>query len=121
MVWIHILLALGMDGPNVNKSFQFKLVNELEGKGSIHFLDVETCSLHTVSNAFSNGLKIIESVINLNQFARDLRFFFKRLAAKRENYKDVTSITDITSCYVQKHCQTCWLSLNKVLVSNLII
>ena len=61
-----------MDGPNVNKSFQFKLVNELEGKGSIHFLDVETCSLHTVSNAFSNGLKIIESVINLNQFARDL-------------------------------------------------
>ena len=46
------LLALIIDGPNVNKSFKSKLAEELQKRGATHFLDVGTCCIHIVSNAF---------------------------------------------------------------------
>ena len=46
------LLALVIDGPNVSKSFKSKLAEELQKRGTTHFLDVGTCCIHIVSNAF---------------------------------------------------------------------
>ena len=54
--------------------------------------------------------------INLGQIALDLHLFKNFSAARREDYKGVSSITKITSHFVLKHCQTRWLSLNRVLV-----
>ena len=54
--------------------------------------------------------------INLGQIALDLHLFKNFSAARREDYKGVSSITKITSHFVLKHCQTRWLSLNCVLV-----
>ena len=42
--------------------------------------------------------------------------FFKYSAARREDYKDLESLTNETTHFVLKHCQTRWLSLDKVLV-----
>lgn len=113
---VQLLLALGMDGPSVNKSFEQKVKRELDQKHFTTILDVGTCSLHSVNNAFGEGIKRLKSLIDLDEFAIDLHFFFKYSAARREDYKDLVTLTDETTHFVLKHCQTRWLSLDKVLV-----
>ena len=113
---VKLLLALGMDGPSVNKSFEKKLKKELDNKHFTTVLDVGTCSLHSVNNAFGEGIKRMKSLIDLDEFSIDLHFFFKYSAARREDYKDLESLTGETSQFVLKHCQTRRLSLDKVLV-----
>jgi len=51
-----LLLHIGMDGPNVNKSFHQKLVKQLEEDVGTTVLDLGTCSLHPVHTAFRRGL-----------------------------------------------------------------
>ena len=113
---LNLLLAFGIDGPNVNKSFKSKLAEELQKRGATHFLDIGTYSLHIANNAFLEGIKCLKDNVNVDQFAIDLHFFFKLSAAKREDYRGVSELTDVTTHYVVKHCQTRWLSLGKVLV-----
>ena len=110
------LLSLGMDGPNVNKSFAEKLSVELKSVDNTSYIDVGSCSLHACNNAFAEALKTLKETINLDQIAIDLHFFFKHSAARREDYLSVSSITDVTSQFVLKHCQSRWLSLDRVLV-----
>ena len=43
------LLSLGMDGPNVNKSFAEKLSVELKSVDNTSYIDVGSCSLHACS------------------------------------------------------------------------
>ena len=110
------LLSLGMDGPNVNKSFAEKLSVELKSVDNTSYIDVGSCSLHACNNAFAEALKTLKETINLDQIAIDLHFFFKHSATRREDYVSVSSITDVTSQFVLKHCQSRWLSLDRVLV-----
>jgi len=105
-----------MDGPAVNKSFSDKLKTTLNNTDATSFIDIGSCPLHSANNAFSDGLKYLKETINLDQIAIDLHFFFKLSAARREDYREVSSITEVTSHYVLKHCQTRWLSLDRVLV-----
>ena len=79
-------------------------------------MDVGTCSIHIANNAFLKGIKCLKDNVNDDRFAIDLHFFFKPSAARREDYRGVLELTDVTMHYVIKHCQTCWLSLDKVLV-----
>lgn len=104
-----------MDGPNFNKLFEKKLRKELSQRYSIKFLDIGSSPLHSVNNAFLEGLKELKN-IDLNQFVLDMHFFFKYSSAHREGYKSVAEITDSTVQFVIKHCQTRCLSLAKVLV-----
>ena len=74
------IISLSMDGPSVNKLFKEKFESDLGKKG--HFIiDVRSCSLHTVSKGFSEGLRSIDEV-DLDQFAVDLHSFFKFSAKK---------------------------------------
>jgi len=53
---IDKLLMLGSDGPNVNKTV-FKLVNEnVKNIRGIGLIDIGTCNIHIVHNAFLKGL-----------------------------------------------------------------
>ena len=110
------LLSLGMDGPNVNKSFAEKLSVELKSVDNTSYIDVGSSSLYACNNAFAEALKTLKETINLDQIAIDLHVFFKHSAARREDYVSVSSITDVTSQFVLKHCQSRWLSLDRVLV-----
>ena len=87
---LNLLLALGIDGPNVNK-FKSKLAEELQKRGATHFLDVGTCSIHIANNAFLEGIKCLKDNVNVDQFVIDLHVFFKLSAARRENYRGVSS------------------------------
>ena len=113
---VNLLLALGIDGPNVNKSFRAKLAKELEKRNNTSFLNVGTCSIHIANNGFLEGLKFLKDVVNFDQFAIDLHFLFKLSAARRADFQGVSDLTDITTQFVLKHCQTRWLSLDKVLL-----
>ena len=112
----NLLLALGIDGPNVNKSFKPKLAEELQKRGVTHFLDVGTCSIHIANNAFLEGIECLKDNVNVDQFVIDLHFFFKLFAARRKGYGGVSELADVTTHYVIKHSQTRWVSLDKVLV-----
>ena len=110
------LQSLGMDGPNFDKLFEKKLRAELKEKFGIELLDLGTCSLHSANNAFNKGLKVLKTTVDLDEFAINLHFFFKYSSARREDYKNLEELTDLTSEFVIKHCQTRWISLDKVLV-----
>ena len=107
-----MLLVLGIESF---KSFKSKLAVQHQKRGATHFLDVGTCSTHVANNAFLEGIKCLKDNVNVDQFAIDLHFFFKLSSARREDYRGVSELTDVTTHYVIKHCQTCWLSLDKVL------
>ena len=115
---LHYLLNLGLDGPRVNEKFINDLKNELEAKAGTTFLDIGTCNLHAVNNGFGKGLQLFkdEEIIDLDQFAIDLHFFFKLSAARREDYAKTAELSEITAVYMMKHVQTRWLSIEKVLV-----
>ena len=112
---LNLLLALGIDGPNVNKSFRSKLAKELQKRGAAHFLEVVTCSIHIANNAFLEGIKCLKDSVNVDQFAINLHFFVKLSATRSEDYRGMSELTDVTMHYVIKHWQTHWLSLDKVL------
>ena len=111
----QLLLNLGMDGPSVNLSFPREL-NIEPSKNSSSFLSIVSWPLHTVNNAFGKGMAALSNVINLDQFAIDIHFFFKLSSARREDLNNVSSITGVTIEYVIRHSQIRWLSIECVLV-----
>ena len=111
----NLLLVLGIESF---KSFKSKLAVQRQKRGATHFLDVGTCSTHVANNAFLEGIKCLKDNVNVDQFAIDLHLFFKLSAARREDYRGVSELKDVTTHYVIKYCQTRWLSLDKVLVRN---
>ena len=67
------LLHLGMDGPNVNLSFQEKLLADLAVEEGKTFLKLGTCSLHPAHTAFRKGIKKL--TVDLDSFFVDIHFF----------------------------------------------
>ena len=55
------------------------------------------------NNAFLEGIKCLKDNVNVDQFAIDLHFFFKLSATRREDYRGVSELTDVTTHYVIKH------------------
>ena len=104
-----------MDGPSVNTSFLNQLKSEME-ESNQSFIDIGICPLHIANNAFKTILKKLKPVIDLDQVATGLYFFFKRSAARREDYKLVETITEITTHYMKKHVESRWLSIDRSLV-----
>ena len=95
------LLYLGMDGPKVNLAFQRQLSKSLEEKSYASFLDVGTCPLHNVVNAFTNGMKFLN--FDVEQFIVDIKI-------------DLEEVTELPTHFTIKHSSTCWVSLKKVAV-----
>ena len=105
------MLALGMDGPNVNLLFKSKLKEEFP------IIEVGTCPLHIVNNGFGKAVEALkESIVDLDEVAIDFHSFYKYSAARREQYTVCHEITGVTAKMMEKHCSTRWLSLEKVLV-----
>ena len=69
-----------MDGPNVNLKFQkFVLVSDTLAAAHTTFLNIGTCPLHIVHNAFGKGVTSLK--FNVDQFALDIHSFFNLSAA----------------------------------------
>ena len=110
------LFSIGMDGPNVNKSFERKLVNKLAKDKGNSFLSLGSCALHTVNNDFEEGLKQLKETLDVEQLLIDVYFFFKYSSTRREDYKEMENLTNVTAEYLLKYCSTRWLYIGKVVV-----
>ena len=110
---INYMLHLGMDGPNVNKKFQ-RLLLESPYFENTTFLDVGTCPLHIVHNAFRKGVSSLR--FNVDQLGLDINFFFKLSAGRRADYQKISEVTDIVAEYALKRSTTRWVTLRRVLV-----
>ena len=75
---LYLLLALGIDGPNVSKSFKSKFVKELQKRGATRFLDVGKCSIHKTNNAFLEGIKYLKDNVNVDQLLPFTNAFHSR-------------------------------------------
>ena len=102
---VEAILTLGMDGPSVNLLFQRNLEKELEKKNK-QLIEVGTCPLHTVSNAFLEGLKALAGAmeIDLDQFVLNLFVFF--ICQKIKDYFDVQSFTEVQGRRMMKYVAT---------------
>ena len=74
------LLHLGMDGPNVNLSFEEKLIGNLKGETGKHILKLGSCSVHPVHATFRKRVLILP--LDFDSLFHDLNFFFKNSSAK---------------------------------------
>ena len=91
---MQLLLNIGMGGSSVN---------------------IGSCALHIVKNPLYQGMNVLEKhVIDLDQFDIDL-LFSQQSSAYRKDFKEVCSIANVASLCVLQHCQTRWLSTEKVL------
>ena len=107
----NFMLVLGMDDPNISLLFKNKLKEEF------WIIEEGTCPWHIVNNAFGKAFKALkESVVDLDEMVIDFHFFFKYLAARREQYTTCQEITGVTAKMMKKHCLTRWLTLEKVLL-----
>ena len=77
-------------------------------------MDIDTCTLHKVHGSFKVGVQCLP--INIDQFAVDLHSFFKMSSARREDYKSLDEITNVTGQYALRHSSVRWLTLKYVLV-----
>ena len=135
----NYLLHYGMDGPNVNISFENKMMTYLEEEKT-SFLKLGSCSLHPVHNAFQDGVKkVYQGVVPLTEnekeklaknkdlvikpktfdiddFFCDVHFFFKLSSARREDYASLEELTGVAAEYAKKHGETRWVSMKYVAV-----
>ena len=117
------LLHFGMDGPNVNLAFENKM-STLLSQSNTGFLKLGSCSLHPVHTAFANGIKKLfvcyitvgekTTKFDLDDFFQDLHFFFKKSAARREDYKSLEKLTGVIAEYMKRHAETRWVSMKYV-------
>ena len=104
-------MHLGMDGPNVNKAFEGKLLNCFKEDNGTEFLKLGTCSLHKVHNAFCTGLK--ELSFDFHTFTVGIH---KLSSAKRENYSKSVDITDLVVLICNKTFSTRWVTFKYIAV-----
>ncbi|KAJ8684031.1 hypothetical protein QAD02_019823 [Eretmocerus hayati] len=70
------VIALGSDGPNVNKAVARKFNEHLKTLKLKSLIDIGTCFLHIVNNAFVKGLNSLP--LDVNGFLNKLFFFYER-------------------------------------------
>lgn len=106
------LLQIGMDGPKVNISFLNKLKEEFNLKyPGKNILDIGSCNLHKIHNAFKSSLECIK--FDINELCQNLYFSLK-FPTRREDYKLSSLETDIETHFMLRFVETRWLSLGTI-------
>ena len=106
------LIALARDGPNASKT----ILNELQQMIKddypqfAGFVDIGSCVLHVVHNAFGKGLEKYGKEVD--QLCLDLHAIFKHSAARREDYQQLQFNMGVELHTFQQHTEVCWLSIS---------
>ena len=99
------LVTLVQDGPNINKTI-FQKMDELIRHDNPEFtglVDLGSCSIHTIHNAFGKGLEKCGKEIE--QLCMDLH------AARREDFREVQIEMDLDLTNFLQHTVVRWLSI----------
>ena len=105
------LCTLVRDGPNVNKTIVRKLEEAIKNDNPDFsgFIDLGSCVLRNVHNAFGKGLE--EYGKDIEQLCVDIHSLFKYSAARQEDYHTLQSAMGVEMHNFQKHTEVRWLSL----------
>lgn len=82
------LLQVSMDGPNVNLKFHRDLSSQLVADYNKKRVDLGTCGLHQVHNAFKHAMQASSFEIDLLLYV--LWTLFHNTPARREDFKRLT-------------------------------
>ena len=97
------IVQLSMDGPNVNWSFHNKFESSKRDNFNSGLVNVGSCSLHKIHNAFKEGAK--KSGWQIPGFLYALYNLFHETPARREDYEKVTS----SDVFPLKYCAHRWV------------
>ena len=97
------ILQVSMDGPNVNKKFHRLFQESITTQFNHILLDVGTCGLHTVHNAFKDGMDAAGWPVQ--KLLSGLYYLFKESPARREDYTTASG----SSQFPLKFCNHRWL------------
>lgn len=103
------LVMLESDGPNVNKKVWRLLNEEVLGVRSIGLVDIGSCTLHTVHNAFLKALDCLGE--DVSDLATSLFHYFHN---RPERNGDLTTIQEklkLPCKHFVQHTSTRWLTL----------
>lgn len=99
------MLHISMDGPNAN----FKFLNDLkidltkDYEDRINLVDIGSCGIHTVHNAFKTAIK--DSEWTISEFLRAIYNLFKNVPARRADYIKYSN----SKIFPLKFCPTRWV------------
>lgn len=82
------LLQLSMDGPNVNWKFHRIITEEVERENHKTLLNIGSCGLHVIHNAFRNGHDA--SKWEVDSFLSTIYYLMDETPTRREDYTKVT-------------------------------
>jgi len=96
------LLQLSMDGPNVNCKNYGAYWGRPEIEATVMLLNVGSCRLHQVHNAFKAGAQA--SGWSVDKFLSSLYWLFKDTPARREDFTTLSG----KLTFPHKYCNHCW-------------
>ena len=114
------MATLVRDGQNVNKTIFQKKMNELISQDYTKFqgpIDIGSCTMHTVHNAFGQGIEQYGK--DIDQLCLDLHLLFKCSAARCEDFKEVQIEMEVDTHNFQQHTEVWWLSMEPSIKSIL--
>lgn len=107
---INYLLMIGSDGPNVNKKVKSLLNTELMLTRKTGLMDIGTCNLHVINNAF---LKAIEKFgVNIVDLLTSVHYFFKDKPSRIADYQYCQKKKEVPKHSFIKHVPSRWLTLH---------
>ena len=105
------LQQISMDGPNVNWSFFEKLSRKMDISHNVKLLNIGSCGIHTMHNAFKDGCKATNWEVR--EFLSALYIVFHDVPARREDLESVEKSSDpvdnVPSLFPKKCCPHRWL------------
>ena len=107
-VGLSRLVQLSMDRPNVNWAAFEKLNQKICADTGRKLLNVGSCGLHTVHNAFSTAVGVTGWSVSDSLYA--MHWLFKDTPARREDYENVTK----QALYPLKYCAHHWVENTRV-------
>ena len=111
------MLAVGRDGPNVNKKLMkllTKKYNTKEAEKELHLLlDYGSCVLHTGHNSVKEGLKA--NPIKVSELAKCVHGFFKYSTLRRADFAKELIDLELAETVFIRHVDTRWLTLQPAL------
>ena len=107
-IGFHNLLQVSMDGPNVNWKLHRLLEEQINRQTGKTLLNVGSCGLHILHNAFRIGSTA--SGWDIEHTLSSLRWLFKDSPARREDYTAVTK----SAVFPLDFCRHRWLENVKV-------
>nr|XP_042908229.1 uncharacterized protein LOC122271344 [Parasteatoda tepidariorum] len=103
------LLMLGSDGPNVNKKVHRLMNEEVKLISDRELVDIGTCNIHIVHNAFLKGLNELGE--NAADLITSVYHFFDGWPSRWDNFVIIQEKEGVPHNKMIKHCSSRWLTL----------